>query len=86
MRNLDYWPPPEETVVPYDWTAQQAYAVVEFLQDLAEVIWDRYGSAISRECYPRPGPPQDAVQLGLPFSPSWDDVHFQKLSDDDFNW
>lgn len=86
MRNLDYWPPPEKTVVPYDWTAEQANAVVEFLQDLAEVIWSRYGSAIASQCYPQPGPPRDAVQLGLPFPPSWDDVHFHKLGDDDIHW
>ena len=86
MRNLNHWPPPEETVVPYDWPAQQAYAVVEFMQDLAEVIWSRYGSAISRECYPRPGPPRDAAQLGLPFPTSWDDVHILKPGDDELNW
>jgi hypothetical protein len=34
MRNLDYWPPPEETIISYDWTAQQAKAVVELLEDL----------------------------------------------------
>ncbi len=84
MRNLDLWPPPEETVIPYDWTAEQANAVVQFLEDLAEVIWSRYGFAISRECYPRPGPPRDAGQLRLPFPPSWDDVHCHKLGNDNY--
>jgi hypothetical protein len=86
MRNLDYWPPPEETIISYDWTAEQAKAVVELLEDLAEVIWARYSSVIASQCYPRPGPPRDAEQLGLPFPPSWDDVHCQKPGDDDFNW
>jgi len=86
MRNLDFWPPPEHTVIPYDWTAEQANAVVRFLEDLAEVIWARYGFAIARVCYPRPAPFGDPMQLGLPFPPSWDDAHRHEPDDDDFSW
>lgn len=89
MRNLDYWPPPQETVVPYGWTAEQANAVVELLEDLAEVIWARYGSAIASECDPRPGPFGDPSQLKLPLLPPWENApccEDDPYDDDDIPW
>jgi len=60
-------------LLPYDWTADQAHAVVNFLEDLAEAIWSRYGPAISRDCLRPPevnwGDPRQ-VRLPLP-SPWW---------------
>lgn len=32
--------------VPDDWDAEQAYAVYEFLRELTECIWQRYGGDI----------------------------------------
>ena len=56
--------------IPFDWTADQALAVVEFLEDLAERIWSRYGLAI-RGSSIGPGPPTETPQLTLPFPPLW---------------
>lgn len=60
-----------EDPIPYDWTADQALAVVEFLEDLAERIWSRYGLAI-RGCSLGPDPPAETLQLTLPFQPLWE--------------
>jgi hypothetical protein len=61
-----------DEIIPYDWTSDQAHAVVNFLEDLAEAIWSRYGPAISRDCLTPPvitaGDPQ---QLRLPLPPRW---------------
>lgn len=57
--------------IPFDWTADQALAVVEFLEDLAERIWSRYGFAI-RGGTLGPGPPAETPQLTLPFPPLWE--------------
>ena len=56
--------------IPFDWTADQALAVVEFLEDLAERIWSRYGLAIRGATFGA-GPPAETRQLTLPFPPSW---------------
>ncbi len=69
MCNLDKL---DEPIVPYDWTADQALAVVEFLEVLAEVVWSRYGFAIAQECHPRPDPLAETPQLRLPFPPLWE--------------
>ena len=61
-----------DEVIPYDWTSDQAQAVVNFLEDLAEVIWSRYGFAISRDCWTPPADPTaDPQQLRLPLPPRW---------------
>mgnify|MGYP000497103560 CR=1 FL=1 len=58
--------------LPDYWTPAEALAVYEFLNDLAEAIWSRYGPAISRDCLTPPvvtaGDPQ---QLRLPLPPRW---------------
>ena len=60
-----------ENPIPHDWTADQALALVEFLEALAELIWSRYGLAI-RGCSLGPDPPPKTQQLTLPFPPLWD--------------
>lgn len=61
-----------DDLIPYDWTADQAHAVVNFLEDLAEAIWSRYGPAISRDCLtPRVAATRDPRQLRLPLPPPW---------------
>jgi hypothetical protein len=57
--------------IPYAWTADQALTVVEFLEDLAELIWSRYGFTI-RGCSLEPDPPAETPQLALPFPPLWE--------------
>lgn len=57
--------------IPYDWTADQALAVVEFLEAVTELVWSRYGFAI-RGGSLGPEPPAATSQLTLPFPPLWD--------------
>ena len=61
-----------DELIPYDWTSDQAFAVVDFLEILAEAIWSRYGPAISCDCLTPPvvtsGDPQ---QLRLPLPPRY---------------
>jgi hypothetical protein len=61
-----------DELIHYDWTSEQAHAVVNFLEDLAEAIWSRYGPAISRDLLTPPvllaGSPH---QLRLPLPPRW---------------
>ena len=62
-------------VFPDDWTAEQAFAVAEFLIALHDAIWDGYGWALRGE---RSGPPPTSltqprgelghVQLDLPLT------------------
>jgi hypothetical protein len=61
----------DEPAIPYDWTAAEALAVVNFLEDLADHIWSRYGLAI-RGCTLGPPPPLQTRQLALPFTPPWE--------------
>ncbi len=61
---------PDE-LIPYDWTADQALAVVNFIERLAEAIWSRYGPAISRDCLSPPAPARNPDQLRLPLPPRW---------------
>ena len=74
--------------IPHDWSADQALAVVDFLERLAERIWSCYGLA-PRDCCPggaSAGPPQ---QLPLPFpQPWWDHVQddIPGDPDDDIPW
>ena len=61
-----------DDLIPYDWDSDQAYAVVNFLEDLAEAIWSRYGPAISRDCLHPPELPRgDPMQLTLPLPSHW---------------
>ncbi len=66
--------------IPCDWTAEQAHAVVDFLERLAEVVWSRYGLVISRDCFSHPALPTSPQQLTLPLPPPWcsqdDDILF----------
>jgi hypothetical protein len=60
----------DDSILPYDWTTEQAYAVVMFLEDLAEAIWSRYGFAIAKDYFPKPTYFPHNLQLDLPF-PTW---------------
>ena len=60
-----------DELIPYDWTSDQAHAVVNFLEDLAEAIWSRYGPAISRDCLTPPVAAGNPQQLRLPLPPRW---------------
>jgi hypothetical protein len=51
-----------DELIPYDWTFDQAHAVVNLLEDLAEAIWSRYVPPVVV------GNPQ---QLMLPLPPRW---------------
>jgi hypothetical protein len=76
-----------DELISYDWSADQAAAVVTFLEDLAEAIWSRYGFTI-RGGTLGPGPPAEAPQLALPFPPPWEQGPDEPddLSDDDIPW
>ena len=52
-------------VFPDDWTAEQAFAVAEFLITLHDAIWDGYGWAL-RGGGSGPPPSVGPVQLDLP--------------------
>jgi hypothetical protein len=70
--------------IPFDWTPDQALAVLDFLEDLADHIWSRYGLAIRGSAY-GPEPPAPTSQLTLPFPPLWlyrVDAGRQDLQDD----
>ena len=54
--------------IPDDWTSDQALAIVNFLELMAEVIWSRYGPAIARECLtPAQVTTGRPLQLRLPY-------------------
>jgi hypothetical protein len=57
------------SVLPNDWSAAQAETVFDFLQQMAEVIWERYEAAILRYSYPLAVPMTKPLQLCLPFPP-----------------
>lgn len=60
-----------DDLIPYDWTADQAHAVVNFLELLADAIWARYGPAISRDSLTPPVTARDPLQLRLPLPPRY---------------
>lgn len=66
-------------LVSYEWTPEEAYAVVTFLEGLAEAVWCRHGLSIRAWLYSPGCHLDDPQQLDLPFHPSWlcgDDLPF----------
>jgi len=69
----------DQPLVAFEWTAEEAYAVVTFLEGLAEAVWCRHGLSIRALLYPPRGYLDDPLQLDLPFHPKWlggDDLPF----------
>jgi hypothetical protein len=60
----------DEHLIPYHWTAEEAHAVIDFLEQLTEAIWSRYGLFILQDINSRARPPNN-VQLELPFDSLW---------------
>ena len=55
--------------IPDHWTAEQALAVYEFLDDLRERVWDRYGEQITEQLRFEYAEQQERAQLELfPFN------------------
>lgn len=74
----------DEPAIPYDWTADQALAVVEFLETLDELVWSRYGRAIAKKYYPHQAPLPETPQLMLPFPPLWEQrIHMDDIDSAD---
>jgi len=48
------------------WTPDEALAVLQFLDELRELIWQSYGYEILEQCHPEHTPPH-ADQGELPF-------------------
>ena len=68
----------QQPIIPYDWTPDEAYATVTFLERLAEAIWSDYGFAIARDCFPHHPlrGPNEPVQLKLPLPLPDDEITF----------
>lgn len=49
--------------IPDDWTGQQAWAVLEFLHQLEELIWDTHEEKLMELVGPAPYPTQDNDDL-----------------------
>jgi len=64
--------------IPDHWTPEQAHAVIETLEALAEQFWSTYGDAIAREFYAPPEPCDLVRQLELPLTcrPFADEIPF----------
>ena len=55
--------------IPDHWTSEQALAIIETLESLAEQFWSTYGQAIARDLYaPPPEPIEFRQQLELPLT------------------
>jgi hypothetical protein len=59
-------------IVQDDWTPEQALAVVELLDDLREVIWNRYQLQLhelirEQRCTELPAKPESIDETGPPF-------------------
>jgi hypothetical protein len=58
-------------IIPDDWSAEQALATFELLNDLMERIWTRYAcniqALIRQQQSPDPGPPDDSDPNKPPF-------------------
>lgn len=61
----------DDPLIPYDWTAEEAYAVVTFLELLAEAVWCRHGVGIRAFLSPPSSCHRDPQQLSLPFHSTW---------------
>jgi hypothetical protein len=54
--------------IPRDWTAEQAMAVVDWLQTLLDALWDLYGNELADHLAQRAAPSPDVErQAELPF-------------------
>ncbi|MCK5799167.1 MAG: hypothetical protein KAI47_18365 [Deltaproteobacteria bacterium] len=55
--------------IPDHWTPEQALAVIETLDALAQEFWSTYGQAIARDLYSPPSDPFESYrQLELPLT------------------
>jgi len=65
--------------IPDNWTSEQALAVIQTLEALAQQFWSTYGDAIARDLYgPPPVPLEFRQQLELPLTrlPFDDEIPF----------
>lgn len=60
--------------LPDDWTAEQASAVLDFIYQLEEIVWDTYEEELMPILGPYPDPPPDddaqeegSTDDGIPF-------------------
>ena len=49
--------------IPDDWSAEQAWAVVEFIHQLEEIVWDAYENQLLELVGPDPPEPPDTDPL-----------------------
>ena len=49
--------------IPDDWSAHQAWTVLDFLEQIEKLIWDTHGEALMEILAPDPEPPKHAEPL-----------------------
>jgi len=58
-------------MLPGNWSAEQAWSVLEFIYQLEELVWDAYEEKLLTIV--GPDPPDDPSEMTLNFDPNSDD-------------